>query len=224
MLEGFQSLNLFPITGGEIFIRLFIALICGLIVSWIYRRSYRGPNYSVTLSNSIVALAMITAVVILLIGNNLARAFGLVGAMSIIRFRTAIKDTQEIVFIFFALAVGMASGVGMPALAFIGTFFIGAVLFVMYKSDHGVTRKQEYLLQFIYHPDGENEPPYVPIIEKYCRRHKLINVKSLQDGQLLEVSFYINLRSMDQSADFLRDFSKLDSVDQVNLYFDEEQI
>ena len=77
MLEGFQSLNLFPITGGEIFIRLFIALICGLIVSWIYRRSYRGPNYSVTLSNSIVALAMITAVVILLIGNNLARAFGL---------------------------------------------------------------------------------------------------------------------------------------------------
>ena len=78
--------------------------------------------------SSLVTLAMITAVVIMAIGNNLARAFGLVGAMSIIRFRTAVKDTQDLVFIFLALAMGSAAGVGFHRLAVVATLVVGATL------------------------------------------------------------------------------------------------
>jgi len=97
MLQGFQK-NLFTSIAIEQFIgNLVMALICGFIISIIYRWTYRGPHYSTSYVHSMVILAMVTALVIMVIGNNLARAFGLVGAMSIIRFRTAVKDTQDIV-------------------------------------------------------------------------------------------------------------------------------
>jgi hypothetical protein len=90
---------------------LSVALFAGLILTCLYRITYKGAGYTAGFVGSIILLTLITALVIMVIGNNLARAFGLVGAMSIIRFRTAVKDVMDIVFIFFALAVGMASGV-----------------------------------------------------------------------------------------------------------------
>ncbi|MEL7339160.1 MAG: DUF4956 domain-containing protein, partial [Bacteroidota bacterium] len=84
MLQDFQQgLDLFPLSLQDILINLGVALLCGLIISGVYRITYKGPNYSVSFVNSLVILTMITAVVILVIGNNLARAFGLVGTMSI---------------------------------------------------------------------------------------------------------------------------------------------
>ena len=87
---------------------------------------------------------MITAIVLMVIGNNLARAFGLVGAMSIIRFRTAVKDTQDIVFIFFSLAVGMAAGVGYHLIAICGTVFVSLTMLVLTQFSHGSTTQREY--------------------------------------------------------------------------------
>ena len=108
-----------------LFGNLATAFACGLLMSWLYRHTYRGTAYSMTFDRSLVTLTIITAIVIAVIGNNLARAFGLVGAMSIVRFRTAVKDAQDLVFIFFSLAVGLASGVGLHILAIGGTLFVG---------------------------------------------------------------------------------------------------
>jgi uncharacterized membrane protein YhiD involved in acid resistance len=109
------------------------------------------PECLIRLLILIIVLALITSVVIMVIGNNLARAFGLVGAMSIIRFRTAIKETQDIIFIFFALAIGMASGVGLHALALASTIFIGLILFVLTKTSAASPSKKDFLLQFSFH-------------------------------------------------------------------------
>lgn len=76
---------------------------------------------------------MITAIVIMVIGNKLARALGVVGAMSIIRFRTAVKDAADIMFIFFALSIGLAAGVKLYSIAFFGTLFVGGVYHVITK-------------------------------------------------------------------------------------------
>jgi hypothetical protein len=105
-----------------------VALICGLLLSIIYRATYRGPSYSVTFVNSLVLLTIISSIVIMVIGNNIARAFGLVGAMSIIRFRTAIRDTMDLVYIFLSLAIGMACGVGLTAVALVGSLIAGLVV------------------------------------------------------------------------------------------------
>lgn len=208
---------------GQVIGNTAVALACGFLISLLYRWTYRGPGYSITFVNSIPALAMITAVVIMVIGNNLARAFGLVGALSIIRFRTAIKDTQDIVFIFFSLAVGMAAGVGLYSVVIIATVFVGACIFVLSKINYASPRRREFLLQFCFASSGEREAPYLPILQKHCRRHELINVKSFGDGDLLELSYYVNLRARDRCAEFVRELGQIQEVTQVNLFFDEEE-
>ena len=171
MFQGFKNITLTSLT-VELFIgNLLVALLCGFLVSIFYRKSYHGPNYSPSFVQAIVILSMVTALVIMVIGNNLARAFGLVGAMSIIRFRTAVKDTQDIVFIFFSLATGMAAGVGLRILAIVGTLLIGFILVALHNFNYARLHKKEFLIQFICRMK-EMENPYLPIFEKYCKQHK----------------------------------------------------
>jgi len=214
--------NIFASGVGQFVGNLAIALLCSFLVSLLYRWTYRGPAYSTTFASSLVALCLITALVIMVIGNSLARAFGLVGALSIIRFRTAIKDTQDIVFIFFALAVGMAAGVGLHLSAVAGTLFIGLTIFVLWRTDHASPGRREYLLQFSFSSSGEEKAPYVPLLEKYCQRHKLINVKSIDNGQLLELSFYVRVKDREQSGPFVRELGRVEGVSHANLFFDDE--
>ncbi len=214
--------NLFAAGMGQTIGNLAIALLCGFFISLLYRWTYRGPSYSPTFVSSIASLAMIIALVIMVIGNNLARAFGLVGALSIIRFRTAVKDTQDIVYIFFALAVGMAAGVGLHLTAIVGALFIGLSLFVLSRTNYAAPQRREFLLQFSFSSSGEEESPYLAILEKHCKRHKLINLKSVGDGDLFELSFYVYLKDKDQSGQFVRELKQIPEVSHVNLYFDEE--
>ena len=224
MFTNLQNPNLFPISGVEIVFNIGVALICGLCISWLYRHTYRGPGFSIAFVNSIVLLTMITAVVILTIGNNLARAFGLVGAMSIIRFRTAVKDTQDIVYIFFALSLGMAAGGGYYKIAFIGTAFVGMMIYLFSKTRSSSLQKDEYLLQVSYHANGDAMPAYIPLFRKYCRSHHVINTRAFgDDGDALEIAYYVRLRDREESDRFVRELRKADGVNQVNLYFDEEQ-
>ncbi|MEO6040238.1 MAG: DUF4956 domain-containing protein, partial [Saprospiraceae bacterium] len=97
MFEEYQNLAVFPTSSADVLTNMLISLLCGVVLSVIYRITYRGPSYSVTFVNSLVLLNLIATIIIMVIGNNVARAFGLVGAMSIIRFRTAIRDTMDLV-------------------------------------------------------------------------------------------------------------------------------
>jgi len=168
---------------------------------------------------------MITALVLMVIGNNLARAFGLVGAMSIIRFRTAVKDTQDIIFIFFSLSVGMAAGVGYHMIAITGSLFIGFCLYMFSKSSLFESEQKVYLLQFYFMPNGDNKTPYLSILKQYCNKHEVINVKSSGSNSgkdIMELSYSIDLRNKEKNDEFIRDLSNIHGVKNINLFFDNE--
>src|SRR5690625_1269742 len=112
-----------------------VSFLCELIITYLYRWTHKGAAYQVSFVRSLILLAMITAVVMMVIGNNRARAFGLVGAMSIIRFRTALKDTQDIVFVFFSLSIGLAAGVGYRQLALLSTIVIGLTILLLARTN-----------------------------------------------------------------------------------------
>lgn len=223
MFDELQNINLFPTTGSTIILNILIALLCGLFIAWLYRKTYKGPGYSISFLNAIVLLAMITSVVIMVIGNNLARAFGLVGTMSIIRFRTAVKDTQDIVYIFFGLSVGMAAGVGYYKIAIIGTLFIGSILYLFSKSNLSAPQRKEYLLQFYFSENGDDTPSYFPILKKYCQHYKVINVKSIGEQDMMELSYYVKFKDEKRNNAFMRELKNARNVNNINLYFDEEQ-
>jgi len=223
MLDDFQNVLNVSISLGEVFENLLVALICGLLISFFYRITYRGPGLSYSFINSLITLSMITSIVIMVIGNNLARAFGLVGAMSIIRFRTAIKETQDIIFIFFSLAIGMASGVGLHALAIASSIIIGLVLVVLTKTNATGPSKKDFLLQFNFASNGGyEEAPFLTVFQKFCKNSKLINTKAMMEGDVLELSYHINLKDPKFITEFIKQLKGVKGVSQVNLFFDEE--
>lgn len=224
MLQEFSTILTTGITFEQVTINLLFALVCGLSISWIYRLTYRGPGFAISFVHALIYLAMITAVVIMVIGNNLARAFGLVGAMSIIRFRTAVKDTADIVFIFFSLAIGMAAGVGMHKLALGATMLIGLVMIIMAKSTAVLPMGRKFLLQFSLLGDRPDAVPYEAILKEYCRTYKLINVKTEEEESLYEISYYVDLRNEQQHYELVNNLKKLTGMLRVNLFYDEEAI
>ena len=229
MLQDFQGIITPEISLLQVFIGLGVAFLCGFTITLFYRATYKGSNYSPTFVRSMIYLTMIAAVIIIVIGNNLARAFGLVGAMSIIRFRTAVKDTQDIVFIFFSLAIGLAAGVGMYALAIGGTLAIGVVILVTSKTDYAALHRSSYLLNLTYseptngQQNGHLEASHLDVLKKYCKGHKLVNVRSTQDGDILDLTYFVKLRDRNATEALARELGNAPYVSNVNLFYDDEQ-
>ncbi|MBI9070360.1 MAG: DUF4956 domain-containing protein [Melioribacteraceae bacterium] len=223
MFSDFQQVFNFSLSLGDMLANIVVSFICGVIISLFYRWSYKGPGYSISFLNSIVVLSMITSVVIMVIGNNLARAFGLVGAMSIIRFRTAVKDTIDIVFIFFSLSIGMAAGVGLKVMALSSTMFIGLILLFLTNVNIMAPSRKEFLLQFfVNNEDNETESFYSKIISKFCKNVNLINVKTMGDGSRLELSYHVALRNEKKNGEFIRELNKINGVENISFFYDEE--
>lgn len=223
MLEEFQNFDLNPLNIYAVMTNLAVALACGIIIALVYRFIYKGPSYSASYVNSLVLLSLITALVIMVIGNNLARAFGLVGAMSIIRFRTAVRDVQDIVYIFFSLAVGMAAGVGLHAIALAGTILICLVSVVLVTFNFGAPGKAEYVLQLVYPPSTDTESQVSEILQRYCRGVKLVNLKKQAEGDNLEAFYQFAIRRKYRSTDLVSQLTGLSASVRFNLYFDQDE-
>lgn len=225
MLENLQSLSLFSPSVSEILINLSVSLICSFIISLIYKYTYNGIGYSQSFVNSIIFLSLITSMVIMIIGNNLARAFGLVGALSIIRFRTAIKDTSDIVYIFLGLGLGMSAGVGYHKLAIIGTLFIGTVLILFSKSKNEIFKSGNYLLQFTYKSAAATaEKEFPPVLDNFCSRFEIVNVRSDEFEGALIYSYHVQFKRGRQPDDFIRALQSVPGTMDVNIFFDQQTI
>jgi hypothetical protein len=224
MFQEYQNFNFFPITAADVLGNLLAALICGILLAIIYRFTYRGPSYSVTFVNAIVLLTVISALIILVIGNNLARAFGLVGAMSIIRFRTAIRDTMDMVFIFIALGIGMACGVGLKLVAFLGVIVVGLIIISMTLTQFGQIRRRYHLLYFTYLPDLKTDNFIEKVLQGFSRKFKLVTIKSNGMGGEVDAFYHVSLKNQDKASEFVSQIRKVESVRSVQLYFDEDDL
>ena len=132
----------------EIIINLILSFVLGLIISVVYKHTHKGLSYSQSFMITNIFVAVIVCMVIMIIGNSLARAFALVGALSIIRFRTVVKDTKDTAYIFWSLAAGMASGTGSYFLAITGNIILSIIAFILFKTNFGSIVKSEFILQF----------------------------------------------------------------------------
>lgn len=115
----------------QILVRLVAALVLGWIVAWIYSRTTRGEESATSLPTTLVLLCVMIAMVTQVIGDNVARAFSLVGALSIVRFRTVVRDTRDTAFVIFAVVVGMATGSQHPWVAVLGIVVAGSASFLL---------------------------------------------------------------------------------------------
>ena len=200
---------------SEILINLIIAFFLGFIISLVYKKTPKGLSYSQSFVLTNIFVCVIVSMVIMVIGNNLARAFALVGALSIIRFRTVVKDTKDTAFIFWSLAAGMASGTGSYFLAISGTAVISMIALVLYYTNYGSIFKSEFIIQFRSRNSAKNKKNYNKIFSEYCKSSTLLNAESSGDGQSLKLSFDIVLKENKTYDEFIQKLSKVSGLSEV---------
>ncbi len=202
----------------SVLLNISLAFMLGLIVSFFYKVTHKGLSYSQSFMVTQVFIAIIVAMVIMVIGNNLARAFALVGALSIIRFRTVVKDTKDMAFIFMSLAAGLAAGTSSYFLAVAGTLFFSLISFVLFISNYGSYYKSEFILRFrtATAPDG-TVPPYTEAFDDLTRSASLLHVEASGDGASSKLTFDIRLKKEIEPAALSSRLAALDSISEVVL-------
>ena len=153
--------------------------------------------------------------VIMVIGNNLARAFALVGAMSIIRFRTVVKDTKDTAFVFFALAVGLASGTSSYFLAVVGSIFISAMALILHRINFGSLYKSEFILRI--RTDRENADDYSSVIAEFATSWNLIHVQPSGDRITTNLTMDIMMKKDVDPTELTSRLEELEGVGEITL-------
>ena len=201
----------------SILINLTIALAAGLIIGFIYRKTHKGLSYSQSFVVTLVLMCITVAAVMMVIGSNLARAFALVGALTIVRFRTVVKDTKDTAFIFFALTEGIASGTGNYLLTLISTVFIGTVALVMGKTNFGSMHRTEFILRFRFDRSTGDEKGYVNFIVEKAKSSTIIHIEPSDDSRYLTLTYDITMKPGLSSQDVVTGLSSIHGVDRVHL-------
>ena len=201
---------------NEIVINLLISFLFGLIISYVYKKTHKGLSYSQSFMITNVFVSVIVCMVIMIIGNNLARAFALVGALSIIRFRTVVKDTKDTAYIFWSLASGMAAGTGSYFLALAGNVIISLIAFTLYKTNYGSIVKSEFILQFRMQSKNKDVADnYNKILNKYTNTQTLLSSETSDDNNSIKVSLDIVMKEDLNQNDLLKEISALSGLSEV---------
>lgn len=218
ILQALSSGSLAPgLNTTEVILNLLSAFLLSLLIAIVYKNTHRGLSYSQTFVMTLILSGIVIAGVMMIIGNNLARAFGAFGAFSLIRFRTAIKDAKDMGFIFLVLAVGMAIGTGNYVIALALAIISLAVIFILTKVNFGSIRKFDYVLSFHYDTRASNENAYKSVFDKYLKSNNVLYMKAREAGHILTMSFNIKLISEHDSSAFVSELERVSGVSDVSL-------
>ncbi len=186
-------------------------------IGWIYKTTHRGSSYTQSFVFTLVLNGMVVALVMMIVGSSIARAFSLVGALSIIRFRNAVKETRDVGFIFFTMAIGMAVGTQFYTLAVVGTIVISLMILLMTRFDWFSRKMANQILRIQVPGDAKFTDLFENLFLKYTTAAELIAVDSVQSGTLTELTYSIGMRKAGLVDRFVSDIKKLNNNNKVTL-------
>jgi len=217
-MDGF---NFQDLTGEfsvlDVVLAMTLSFVLSLFIGWIYKITHKGTSYTQSFVYTLVLNGMVVALVMMIVGSNIARAFSLVGALSIIRFRNAVKETRDVGFIFFSMAIGMAVGTKFYLLAAIGAVVVSLVILLMTRFNLFARPNTSQILR-VQMPNGiPFDGVFDPIFLKYTLTAELISVDSVHNGMLTELTYSIGLKRPDRVQDFLADVKNVNGNNKVTL-------
>lgn len=208
--------NLFNLIAGtdsftleRIFFNILLATILGLFIYFVYRKTFSGVMYSQYFNVTIVMICLITCIVMMLIGNNLSLSLGLVGSLSIIRFRTAIKEPRDIGFLFWGIAAGLAAGTSEFLIAVIGSVMIALILLIFSKVLY-----IDYCYLLVLKGSGIESKDITEILKEYDIPHKL-RMKTTNNF-FTEITYEITLKNLSEDS-LVKTFKSIDSIQEVHI-------
>ncbi len=209
-------------TAEAIVLALLMAFVLGQLLAWAYCWTHNGLSYSRSFTQSLIPLTMIVALVMIVIGNNIVTAFGLIGALALIRFRNVLKDTRDTVFIFAALVQGMAVGTQRYATAALGTAALLAVVVYLHLTDFGSRGHFDGYLRFSMNVGEGMAAAVGRVLRSHCRAMR--QVASQRNGQddAARCTWQVRLRNIDGGGELIGDLERIEGVHDVSLVLQEE--
>ena len=188
----------------DMVIAMVLSFCVGLFIFFVYKKTYQGVMFSSSFGVTLVALCMITTLVILAVTSNVVLSLGMVGALSIVRFRTAIKEPLDIAFLFWSIAVGIVLAAGMIPLAVFGSVIIGIILLVFVNRK---TYETPYIL--VVQCENQDSEKKVNDFIKESTKRSVVKSKSVQKG-LIEINLEVRLK--DDNTEFVNKLADLNGV------------
>lgn len=188
----------------DMLIALVLAFCVGMLIFFVYKKTFSGVMYSSSFAVTLVALTMITTLVILAVTSNVVLSLGMVGALSIVRFRTAIKEPLDIAFLFWAIAAGIVLAAGMIPLAVVGSVIV-AVILIIFANRKSSANPFIVVLQC---EDSASESKAVEFLKEKTKK-SAVKSKTVQKG-LIELNMEIRL--LDENTDFVNELAALAGV------------
>jgi hypothetical protein len=204
------------ISASDVIIRLLLAAVLGGAVAWIYRRTRKGAEISSSFPVTLVLLAILIAMVTQVIGDNVARAFSLVGALSIVRFRTVVRDTQDTAYVIFAVVVGMAIGASDLWVALIGIGVVGFAAYLMMARAQVFSATQPaYLLSVRVGLGHDVDKLLGGTLDQHLQERELLSVSTAKQGVLLDVTYETRLLPAGSADELVKALNRLEGVQSV---------
>lgn len=208
----------------SVFYAFLLSFVLGTVIAVLYIKTFQGLSYSRNFLHCLVLCPILTAIAMQAIGDNIARGIGMIGAISILRFRTNIKDPRDMFFIFASLAVGLAAGVHAYAIAAIGAMCFVAATLILAKTPFAHGPQFDALLRLNLKRDGDSARELEKVLNENCKHFAMISCREMGQGDLLDYAYQLKFKGQVTSHSVMQSIRNIPGAKGVNLMMQESII
>ncbi|WP_437971650.1 DUF4956 domain-containing protein [Sorangium sp. So ce260] len=216
-----------PVIAGSAFewrkavVALLLAFGLGQAIAVVYMATFRGLSYARTTVHGMAMGSVITCMLMLAVGTNIAAGIGVAGGLSVVRFRTTLRDPRDIIFVFAALGVGMASGLQAYGTAIVGTLIFGGGAALLHVTGYGARRQPDGLLRFVAPSGPGAEEAIARVLRAHCRTFSLVTLREAAQGTVMEHAYQISVLTPDLRSPLVTSLQAVPGVHDVTLLLQE---
>ncbi|MEV1176638.1 DUF4956 domain-containing protein [Nonomuraea sp. NPDC049784] len=188
---------------ADIAIAMALSFVLSTMIGWVYRATHRNVSYSQSYVQTLVILGMLISLIMLVVGSNIARAFALVGALSVVRFRNAIKETRDVGFIFLVMGVGMAVGTRFYLLGIVAAVAISLIIMLMHRFNWFQLNVRRQVVKVQVPSDEDFTASIQDVLIRHTDEFELVSMESIRGGALTELMYTVKIKKGGEPADLI---------------------
>jgi len=202
---------------ADIALSLTLSFLLSCVIGIVYRRTHQNVSYSQSYVQTLIIMGVVISVIMLIVGSNVARAFALVGALSIIRFRNALKETRDVGYIFLVMGVGMACGTRFYLLAIIATIVVCLVLLIMHRFNWFAHNVQRQVVKVHVPADEDYTGRIDDVLIRNTDEFEQVSIETIRGGALIEMTYTVRLKKGRSPSGLLGELRDVTSGQQVTV-------
>lgn len=211
--SGMQTLSV-----QQVLAAMLLSFVLCSIIAKLYQLTFQSLSYSRGFVHTLILGGMITCMVMMSMGDSLARGVGMLGALSLIRFRTSVRDPRDMMFLFASLGLGISCGAGLFSVAIAGCAVLSCVILLLHWAPFATRRRYEAMLRFLVEANDDDARKEVDkVLAECCSAYTLLAMREAVQGDLLEYSYQVRLIDPSYQVDIVKKLEALSSVAEVNL-------